>query len=99
MPRVKWSGPAVSDLSNIREWLIAETSPKFALDMLSRIRATADRLSAFPARGSRISTDTHKISVPGTPYRILYQVGCNGVEVLRVRHGRENWRPGRSKAL
>ena len=34
-----------------------------------------------------------KFAVRGTPYILVYRIVSGAIEILRVRHNREDWRP------
>ena len=53
----------------------------------------AGRLSLHGNRTFQISeTECRSFAVPGTDYIVAYQPIDNGVEVIRVRHGNQNFR-------
>jgi plasmid stabilization system protein ParE len=93
--RVRWTGPARSDLRRIDAWLAAEADDETALAILRAIRDRADFLCAFPKGGPELeSGQLRKLRVRGTPYIILYRLAANGaLEVLRIRHAKEDWKP------
>jgi len=93
MPRIIWSGPAVADLSNIRQWLIDEADKPTALRMLRKIRAQSIQLATFPSVGTLLDQSQRKLRVRGTPYVLLYDLDHGEVSILRVRHAHEDWRP------
>ena len=95
MTRVRWAGPALEDLRNIDEWLSREASGDPADRMLSAIRLRAVFLTQFPHGGRPYRQGTRILRVLGTPYLVHYRIaGEREVQVLRVRHEREDWQVG-----
>lgn len=81
---------ALSDLAEIRDY-IAKRSPANATRFLERLLAKLDVIEASPQGFAKAREDQ---LVPYTlrqfvvkPYRILYRVVGNRVEILHVRHG------------
>jgi plasmid stabilization system protein ParE len=94
MRRLDWTRPALSDLRAIDAWLSREAAPDIAVRTLTKIRERADFLLDFPAGGPPLSGgDVHSLRVGGLPYVLLYRLeGDNGIQILRERHARQNWR-------
>jgi len=83
---IAFTDTAVADLQRIREH-IGRDNPAAASRIAVQIVAACDRLEHLPQRG-RLGL------VPGTrelaalwPYVIVYRIGPEVVEVLRVWHG------------
>lgn len=91
MPGVIWSESARHDLRAIDQYLSGE-NPAAAVRMLRAIRSKAGQLRAYPASGPALEGELRSLAVLGTPFIIVYRAGAGSVEILRVRHGRENWR-------
>jgi toxin ParE1/3/4 len=86
-----WSGQALDDLANVDDFY-ATTHPNHA-DRIGRAVVQAARfLVDTPHAGPIVKHDRRKWRVPGTQYVIVYIAVSDGIEVLRVHHGRENWR-------
>ncbi len=92
MLRLIWSGPAVTDLRGIREYLGAHDK-RIAVRTLRAIREKADLLGRYPAAGPTLSGQYRQLVVRGTPYIIVYVAGDDRIDILRIRHGSEDWRP------
>ncbi len=94
MRRLDWTRPALSDLRAIDAWLSREAAPDVAIRILTKIRERADFLLDFPSGGPPLSDgDVHALRVRGSPYVLLYRLkGEHGIEILRVRHVRQDWR-------
>ena len=48
-------------------------------------------LADYPQAGEEVAPDHRRWRVPRTRYILIYRLVPDGVEVLRVRHERENW--------
>lgn len=93
MRSIEWTVPARRDLDDIRNWLGREASPEIALRMLMAIRSRAEFLKDHPEGGPIFAgTKFRTLTVLHTPYLLVYRIVTGGVQILRVRHGRENWR-------
>ena len=91
MSRVIWSGEALGDLARIDDFY-ASIDPDYA-DRVGRHAVRAARFLADHSHaGPIVKTTLRKWRVPGTPFVLIYRVAAEGVEIIRVHHGRENWR-------
>ncbi len=90
MRRTIWSGPARDDLARVDDFYAA-IDPGHA-DRVGRAALEAGRfLAEFPLAGPVVEGAFRKWRVPATRYVLVYRLFEGGVEILRVRHGRENW--------
>jgi plasmid stabilization system protein ParE len=86
--RVFWTRPAIADLQSIREYIAADGRPMAARRLAKRIRDRVELLALHPLAGRQLP------ELPGAPYRevivgpfrIVYQVSGDRLEVLRVWH-------------
>jgi plasmid stabilization system protein ParE len=90
MPRLIWSPSSLRDLRGIDEFL-AERNDAAAARILRAIRAAALRLHDYPRIGRAIDEPFRVFGVRGTPYLLVYRLRDGTVEIVRVRHSRENW--------
>jgi toxin ParE1/3/4 len=91
MRTVEWSDPAIVDLEEIDDYWSA-----YSHDAADRVTATIERAATFltttPAAGPRVrGANARKWRVAATDYILLYRVSAHTIEVLRIRHARENW--------
>ena len=94
MKRLAWTAPALADLRGIDEWLTAHRDGEFAARTLASVRARARFLEGFPHGGRPILKDDFRIlRVSDTPYLIIYRIVGEQLQLLRIRHEREDWRP------
>ncbi len=91
--KLEWTAAAVADLHGIDKWLIEHADPLIAVWQLERIRDKARRLLNFPTRGPMLGADWHYSQVEQTPHLIIYRVSVEKVQILRIRHNRQDWRP------
>lgn len=91
MPTLVWTRPAFDDLDAIDRWLTANVRGEIAIDMLSAIRLRAYFLENFPHGGRPIGEGLRVLRVIGTPYLIIYRLAGGTVQLLRIRHEREDW--------
>ncbi len=91
MTFVDWTAPAKADLARIDNYF-AQADPAFA-DSVGYAAIAAGRfLVQWPGAGSPIEGETsNKWPVKGTPYVLVYRPLADRIEVLRVRHEREDW--------
>jgi len=90
MPHLIWSPTSRLDLADIDAYL-SEPDPAAAVCILRAIQSAVLRLSHYPRLGWSIHQPFRVISVRQTPYLILYRLRDDAVEIVRIRHGREDW--------
>jgi plasmid stabilization system protein ParE len=85
---VQWTEQAIRHLTAIRDY-IAQTSPRHAQGMVDRITRRSQQLAIAPELGGMVMeyADPQIREVVEPPYRIIYQVGTDQVDVLAVIHG------------
>jgi addiction module RelE/StbE family toxin len=89
---VFWLAGALADLSEIMEY-IAARNPSAAPKVAAGLHQAAARLGVHPRLGrkGRIA-GTRELVVSRLPFVIAYRVRADRIEVLRVIHGRRDWR-------
>jgi len=90
MPGLIWAPSARRDLIAIDNYF-EPRDPRVALEMLLAIQRAAARLTEYPRIGRAIDPPFRVLGVRSTPYLIPYRLRDAGVEIVRVRHRRENW--------
>jgi plasmid stabilization system protein ParE len=85
---VKWTDSATRHLSQIHDY-IAQDSPRYALAMVDRITLRSKQCGKFPLMAAKVPEyDRDDIrEVLELPYRIIYRVLPDRVDVLAVIHG------------
>ena len=82
---------ALADLASIDAWLTRNASPEIAENQLARLLNRALSLMEYPRRGPQLGAEARSMSVAETPYVLVYRVIDDGVQILRIRHNREDW--------
>jgi plasmid stabilization system protein ParE len=85
---VNWTEAALADLRAI-ETYIARHSPQYGRSMIERIFARTGQLADFPQLGAVVPEyeDESLPELPESPYRIVYRVSEDRVDVVAVVHG------------
>jgi plasmid stabilization system protein ParE len=87
---VVWSPRALRELRSQRRF-IARTRPAAAATIVERIIGVTDRLETYPHYGRVATWDVtgrfRELSVPGTPFIILYTIDAGTVLIDRLVHG------------
>ena len=88
MTTVHWSDTAIGHLEAIRDY-VARNSPGYAQALVDRITARSMILAQTPLMGGEVPEygDPSVREVIEHPYRILYRVTGEQIEVLGVIHG------------
>lgn len=86
--KVAWTGAAKAHLQGIHDY-IAQDSPRYAIAMVDRITDRAKQCGSHPFSGARVAEfDSDEIrEVIEFPYRIIYRVQSERVDILAVVHG------------
>jgi len=86
--RVRWTHNAIEHLANIYEY-IALNSPFYAKQMVDRITRRSAQIGDQPFSGRKVpeyqADDIRELIE--TPYRIIYRVKQDQIDVLAVIHG------------
>ena len=84
---VNWTEAALTDLRHI-ETHIAHDSPQNGRRMVERIFSRTEQLADFPRLGAKVPeyNDESLREVLENPYRIVYRVRENRVDVVAVVH-------------
>ena len=91
MRSVVWTTPAQADLAAIDD-RYGEIAPDFADLAGGAALAAGSFLAEHPAAGPLVGEfGIRKWRVRGTDYILLCRIVAAGVEIIRVRHGREDW--------
>ncbi|MDP2700306.1 type II toxin-antitoxin system RelE/ParE family toxin [Thalassospira sp.] len=88
---LRWTRPALRDLSEIFDFLAAR-NPVAAQKILSGIRTRANLLPHHPMMGRSGRIDgTRELVIGKTPFVIAYRVTSTHVDILAVRHDHRQW--------
>lgn len=88
MRTVNWTESALADLKAI-EASIARHSPRYGRNLVRRVFARTSRLDDFPHLGRAVPeyADESLRELIESPYRIVYQVYEDRLDVVAVVHG------------
>jgi addiction module RelE/StbE family toxin len=89
--KVHWTETAENHLDAIHSY-IAQDSPEYAKNMIDRLTRRSQQISNFPLSGRRVpeyDADQIREIIEG-PYRIIYHIKPDQIDVLCVIHSAEN---------
>jgi len=90
--RIRWTGPAVNDLTHICNYTEEHDSPAAARRIAHRLYEGVASLTQFPFRGRPgHKADTRELVFPRLPFLAVYRVHEDVIEVLRILHGAQRW--------
>ncbi len=89
--KVFWTETAINHLSAIYSY-IYQNSPQYAQSLVERITSRSEQISQFPLSGRIVSEfKTKQIrEVIERPYRIIYYIKPEQIDIIAVVHGREH---------
>jgi plasmid stabilization system protein ParE len=87
---LRWTEHAVTQLAALAEFISLD-SPVYAEQVVDRIVARLEQARRHPASGRMVlefgREDVRELIEP--PYRLVYRVRADAVEVLSILHGRQ----------
>ncbi len=85
---VNWTEAALADLQAIEAY-IARRSPQYGRSLVERLFASTGRLADFPQLGAEVPEyeDESLRELLESPYRVVYRVYVDRVDVVAVVHG------------
>ncbi|HBA85787.1 MAG TPA: type II toxin-antitoxin system RelE/ParE family toxin [Verrucomicrobia bacterium] len=89
--RVHWTATAQAHLESIFKF-IAQDSPEYGRRMVDRLTRRSQQIGDFPLSGHSVpeyELDQIREVVEG-PYRIIYYINPDQIDVLAVIHGSRN---------
>jgi len=94
--RVNWTETAIEHLSGIHEY-VAQNSPAYARRIVDRLTRRSQQIAQFPYSGRAVpELDLPQVrEVIEGPYRIIYRIRPDQIDVLAVVHGAQQtpWNP------
>ena len=89
--KVHWTNTAEGHLDAIFDY-IAQNSPEYAKRMVDRITRRSQQIAEYPLSGRSVPEyDFNQIrEVIEGPYRIIYHIKADQIDVLAVIHGAMN---------
>ena len=92
--KVHWTNSAVEQLIAVYEY-IARDSRQYALRTVDRITRRSIQIGEYPGSGRVVpeyeSPDVRELIEP--PFRIIYRIGRDRVDILAVIHGAQRLPP------
>jgi toxin ParE1/3/4 len=86
--RVYWTHTAIEHLLTIYEH-IAQDAPLYAQRMIDRLTKRSEQIAAFPRSGRMVpeyeAPDIREVIE--RPYRIIYRIKADQIDILAVVHG------------
>lgn len=91
---VRLAAAALRDFEEAIAYIAAD-NPDAAQRMAAIMRDAAASLAEFPLRGVALpgARARRVLTIPDTPFRLVYAVSRSGVMVLRIWHGARGWPP------
>jgi plasmid stabilization system protein ParE len=90
--RVRWTEPAAADLTQISDYTQEHFGTTRARRTALAILNAAESLAKQSSRGRPGRRGgTRELLVPGLPFLIIYRIGDNATEILRILHGARKW--------
>jgi toxin ParE1/3/4 len=91
--RLRWTEQAVDQLGAIAEY-VSRTSPVYAEQLIQRIVHRLEQVRVFPDSGSPVAeaSSPEVRQVIEWPYRVIYRLRHDAIEVLAIVHGRRDVR-------
>jgi toxin ParE1/3/4 len=89
---VRWTEPAVPDLTHICDYIEEHNSSATARRLALSIYERASALVEFPERGRQgRKSGTRELIFTGLPYLAVYRIRGDAVEILPILHGAQDW--------
>jgi toxin ParE1/3/4 len=95
--RIRLTDSAMQDLQAINEWYKAEQAPAAGRALIKKIFLRIDKLSDYPELGRIVPEfgQQHIRELIQNPYRIVYRLGQQHIDIIRIWHSRRPLRlPG-----
>lgn len=90
--KVNWTAAALAQLREIHTFL-AYSSPQYAIWTVDRLTRRSQQISAFP-RSGRIVPEANDVNIREVlegPYRIIYHLLDDEVDIISVAHSARKW--------
>ncbi|MCY7284926.1 MAG: type II toxin-antitoxin system RelE/ParE family toxin [Cyanobacteria bacterium CAN_BIN43] len=86
--RVHWTNTAIDHLVSIYEYVAHDSKP-YAERLIDRLTRRSEQIAAFPLSGRMVPEyrDESIREVIERPYRIIYRIKTDQIDILAVVHG------------
>ncbi|HYU98189.1 MAG TPA: type II toxin-antitoxin system RelE/ParE family toxin [Pyrinomonadaceae bacterium] len=90
--KVNWTEAARAQLRDIRGF-VAGSSPQYATKMVDRLTRRSQQIATFPRSGRIVpeASDVNIREVLEGPYRIIYHILEDEIDIIAVVHGARQW--------
>ncbi|MBI4906806.1 MAG: type II toxin-antitoxin system RelE/ParE family toxin [Acidobacteria bacterium] len=89
---VRWTSPAADDLTRICDYTEERFGAAQARRAAMAIYDAADSLTDMPHRGrTGRKPGTRELTVFGLPFVVIYRVGSEALEIVRILHRARQW--------
>ncbi|MFI5264360.1 MAG: type II toxin-antitoxin system RelE/ParE family toxin [Candidatus Kapaibacterium sp.] len=89
--RVIWSGPALTELASIREY-IAENNPltaeKFTQEIYKKVSSLLEEFPRYGRKIPELDKDEFREIIHGN-YRIMYRITADELRIVAVRNSKQ----------
>ncbi|MFZ0802742.1 MAG: type II toxin-antitoxin system RelE/ParE family toxin [Terriglobales bacterium] len=90
--RIRWTEPAARDLTQIADYLEKHGSGATARRVALSINKRIGGLTRFPEQGrTGRKSGTRELVLTDLPYLVVYRLGGDSIEILRILHGAQMW--------
>lgn len=92
--KVHWTDNATEHLTHLRDY-IAQGSPLYAEKIVDRLTRRSEQIALFPLSGRKVPEfDLRNLrEVIEGPYRILYHIRPDQIDIIAVIHGAQSLTP------
>jgi len=90
--KVNWTSAARAQLRDIGAF-VAHSSPQYATKVADRLTKRSQQIATFPHSG-RVVSEANNINIREViegPYRIIYHILEDEIDVIAVVHGARQW--------
>jgi plasmid stabilization system protein ParE len=90
--KVNWTAAARAQLRDIHSF-IDRSSPQYATKMVDRLTRRSQQIARFPQSG-RIVPEANDVNIREVlegPYRIIYHLLEDEIDIIAVVHGARQW--------
>ena len=90
--KVNWTEAARAQLRDIRGF-VAGSSPQYATKKVDRLTRRSQQIAKFP-RSGRIVPEANDVNIREVlegPYRIIYHILEDEIDIIAVVHGARQW--------
>ena len=90
--KVNWTDAARIQLRDIHTFL-SRSSPQYATKMVDRLTRRSQQIATFPRSGRVVpeASDVNIREIIEGPYRIIYHLLGDEIDVIAVVHGASQW--------